>query len=233
MGRPCHPIIFNEGLSEEIVRRVRSGVTLERAAEEVGVTSRAVTTRSAGSLRQTASSGSAGSWVCTICALAYGGSGPREARTARVCRALCRTRTGDPFLTMAVRLGGAVSCRRPKRLHRRESRTRQQSAGDSRVRHPPLPTRYPWQSQRYVRSADRSALTPRFKQRAETRPQSHRRVPASLREQATRSRLDQGFSSTSGGQRTRPLSKRPIGESRRTVAARSSSSTIVPSRPAR
>jgi hypothetical protein len=61
---------------------------------------------------------------------------------------------------------------------------------------------------------------------------------ASLREQARRSLLDQGFSSISGGQRRRPLSKRPIGESRlgesrQTVAARSSSSTIVPSRPAR
>ena len=38
----------------------------------------------------------------------------------------------------------------------------------------------------------------------------------------------QGFSSTSGGQRTRPLSKRPTAQSRRTVAARSSSSTDRP-----
>jgi hypothetical protein len=33
-------------------------------------------------------------------------------------QALCRTRTGDPFLTMAVRLGRAAPCGRPKRLHR-------------------------------------------------------------------------------------------------------------------
>ena len=42
----------------------------------------------------------------------------RNRAIARFSRALCRTRTGDPFLTMAVRLRRAATCGTPKRLRR-------------------------------------------------------------------------------------------------------------------
>jgi hypothetical protein len=47
----------------------------------------------------------------------------RENRVvARLSRALCRTRTGDPFLTMAAGLRTVMALRKPKRLHRRRNR---------------------------------------------------------------------------------------------------------------
>ena len=69
-----------------------------------------------------------------------------------VSRALCRTRTGDPFLTMAVGLGVASSCGTPKCLRRAVSGTRQAPVADGMVGHPPLPTRYPGRANPSVRS---------------------------------------------------------------------------------
>jgi hypothetical protein len=140
---------------------------------------------------------------------------------ARFARALCRTRTGDPFLTMAVRPASAASVGRPKRLHRCRIR-RSAEVGRSRHRSAPSVAHSLPGSERLP-----SASVPRSRRQARAR--SHGR--ASL----TRARGYEGgcFSSTSGGQRTRPLSKRPTGKSRRIVAVRSSSSTIVPGMPAR
>jgi hypothetical protein len=72
----------------------------------------------------------------------------RKPRCSAVSEALCRTRTGDPFLTMAVRPGRPASCEGPKRLHSRKSGTRQEPASHGRFGHCPLPTRYPGRSQR-------------------------------------------------------------------------------------
>jgi hypothetical protein len=58
-------------------------------------------------------------------------------------KARCRTRTGDPFLTMAVRLCRGSLSTRPKPLHKPRIRLPQHAAATGTFRHSPLPTGYP------------------------------------------------------------------------------------------
>ena len=67
----------------------------------------------------------------------------RKPRYSAVSEALCRTRTGDPFLTMAVRPCRGCLCKRPKPLHKPRILLPQQGAATGTFRHPPLPTGYP------------------------------------------------------------------------------------------
>jgi len=79
----------------------------------------------------------------------------RKPRCSAVSEALCRTRTGDPFLTMAVWLDRAASSGTPKHLHRCQIRD---SAGARSARHRSAPSgthSVPGQSERR-RSARRS-----------------------------------------------------------------------------
>jgi hypothetical protein len=57
-------------------------------------------------------------------------------------RALCRTRTGDPFLTMAVRQRSRMPCAEPKCLHRPGEAASQMPAPIGTFRHPPVPREY-------------------------------------------------------------------------------------------
>jgi hypothetical protein len=56
--------------------------------------------------------------------------------------ALCRTRTGDPFLTMAVRRRSQMPSAEPKCPHRAGAGCPQPSAPIRTVRHPPVPPGY-------------------------------------------------------------------------------------------
>ena len=67
----------------------------------------------------------------------------REPRRSKVCEALCRTRTGDPFLTMAVRPCRGCLCKRPKPLHKPRIGLPQRATATGTFRHPLLPTGYP------------------------------------------------------------------------------------------
>jgi hypothetical protein len=61
---------------------------------------------------------------------------------ARFPRALCRTRAGDPFLTMAVRQRSRTPRAEPKSLHRLAKPPLQAPTLIRIVRHPPVPREY-------------------------------------------------------------------------------------------
>ena len=101
--------------------------------------------------------------------------GPRQLRNLLLGgysrRALCRTRTGDPFLTMAVCLLRGRPRQAPKCAQIRPKTTaRQITAAGSNVRQPQLPTRYPGRAYVHVRSADRLGAHAAVQQCAEARP---------------------------------------------------------------
>jgi hypothetical protein len=76
------------------------------------------------------------------------GSGQRSpSETRKPCssavrEALCRTRTGDPFLTIAVRSSVAMSDAEPNFLHAPVTRTPQPAAPIGTSPHPPVPRGY-------------------------------------------------------------------------------------------
>jgi hypothetical protein len=66
----------------------------------------------------------------------------RKPHGSAVSEALCRTRTGDPFLTMAVGCVIAMADAEPKRLHRLRNATPQRAASIRTLRQPPVPRGY-------------------------------------------------------------------------------------------
>lgn len=68
----------------------------------------------------------------------------RDASVVRFSRALCRTRTGNPFLTMAVRPWRGIRCTEPKRLHSPAKRDPADCCTDAHTSAPSGTAWVPW-----------------------------------------------------------------------------------------